>query len=165
MNILTLFVLMLGLIVVLLAAILGVQLWDRDSARGAGKYASAAVTQAIDAAVERLDTAIRHHVDVVAVLEAARQFTGEPDLPQHLSAYSDQVVAAALMYRVNTLAAQYQTAIGQLSMAREEHGRVGGSDLARRVSQRQALVDEILGQLQQARADAVAFAAACGAFE
>lgn len=76
----------------------------------------------IERAIKRLGDAAAHHAEVNAVLALTKQFKNDPTLMQKLPGYSQQVVGAALLNRVNSLGNDLQSVQQQLSRKRKEAG-------------------------------------------
>ena len=72
---------------------------------------------AVSRALQELDAAVRQHVQVNAVLALAEQFQDRPELLDHVAGYAQQTVAAALLHRVNMLAAAHESLERSLSQA------------------------------------------------
>jgi len=79
----------------------------------------------VDNTLERLTKGVQHYDAVNAVLALTEQFQQNPELVQELQGYTDQVLAAALSYRVDSLGKQLATAMDQLATARSNQGSFG----------------------------------------
>ena len=92
-------------------------------------------TEIIEATV-RLGQEVQHHVEVNAVLALVEDFHNNPQLLANLSEYSQQVLGAALLLRVNALGNDIQVTAGCLSSARNDmaHGYYGADKRAARLS-------------------------------
>ena len=121
----------LGMIVALAAV---VRLYRRPS--------DAFVTN-VESALQRMGEGVQHYVQVNAVLALTANFENNPQLVHNLSGYSDQVVAAALAYRLDSLGGQLKSAMAQLKHKRKdqcEFGSVYNRDVQR--------LEEIVAELQ-----------------
>ncbi len=136
-------VLVLGIIAVVFGLIVLSMLVRQRSSR--------VMSIAIGDALEQVKQDTRHYVAVNAVLGLTERFTQNQELVQRLAEYSDQVVAAALTYRLNSLGEQYQTIMGHLEKLRDQQGAHGKIyDDAVDHLERQAA--HVLQQLQEAQA-------------
>jgi hypothetical protein len=81
----------------------------------------------IDDAIERFGQAAQHHAEVNAVLALTQQFQSDPDLLARLPEYSREVVAAALLFRVNTIGNDIKQVQMELSRARASRASSAGS--------------------------------------
>ena len=130
---------LLALIAVLLGVLAGM-IWRRE-------YSSRASVEIYEA-LEVLDSNVRHHVQVNAVLALLDQFQEQPELMSNLAEYSRREVAAALFYRVNSLGADLQLAQDRLSHWNQEDARYRHYE--QEVVETQARVDRIKAELEAA---------------
>lgn len=121
---------------------------------------SSSIQGVVNEAIEQLDKTIRHHMEVNAILALMDTFEDRPELTSQLATYSRQTVAATLLYRVNSLAAQLKTAGDQLTKARQGQG--GDSTYFGvyddRVKRLEPIVTALTQQLQAAHRAVEAFA-------
>lgn len=122
--------------------------------RPAGATYDQAFLQNVDKAIERLGQATQHHVEVNAVLALTERLNNDPALMRNLAEHSRQVVAAALMLRVNSFAAQLKHAQQKLEDARQAATNYGGQAWLSDVTRLEALCTTLMQQLQTAN-DAV----------
>lgn len=71
----------------------------------------------VSEAIQEIDRAISHHVDVSAVAEMVRQLDADPDVLELIKSYPETVRAAAWLHYINTLGADLQHAQKGLSKA------------------------------------------------
>ena len=110
----------------------------------------------VDEATQKLRAAAAHYGDVNAVAELTKQIKNNPELMQDLSVYPRQVVAAALVHRVNAIGSDLGTAQRELSDERRllaEYGSYHQKD----VDRLEELVKHLLEELHQASAAADEF--------
>lgn len=81
-----------------------------------------AIVAALTTAMSELSETAKHYVQVNAVLALAKTFEDNPDLLGKLSGYSEQVVGAALLHRVNSLGVSIRKAQELLERNREHSG-------------------------------------------
>lgn len=74
----------------------------------------------IDEAAERLAAAVKHHVDVSAVVEMVRQLDADPNALELIKTYPETVRVAAWLHYIDTLGASLQTAQTRLGRAYAE---------------------------------------------
>jgi hypothetical protein len=103
-----------GYVIIGLLAV-GVIVLLMQLARSRSNRADVAAAREIDQAIERLGEATQHHVQVNAVLALTEQFQQRPELINRLGEYSRQVVAAAIMTRINGIANDIKVVQGVLS--------------------------------------------------
>ena len=80
--------------------------------------------------LDRLADGITHHAEVNAVLALTKTFKENEALVKNLVAYSDQVVRAALLHRINTLGQTAQRVATELARSEESDARHGGQPFA-----------------------------------
>ncbi len=103
-----------------------------------------------DRELERLSSETQHFVAVNAVLALTEQFERDPELITRLDGYADQVVAAALTYRVNSLGEQHKIAMDQLANQRRLQGE-RGSLYDKGVARLERSTEHLCQQLEEAR--------------
>jgi len=130
-------------IMILLVLMIALAMIFRPKKKAEPDYVSMIVA-AIDQATENLSQSVQHYTHVNAVLALTETFTDQPELLDRLSGYSKQVVAAALMYRVNELGEDLRVAQDSLSYA-ERYPHYAVTIKARRAS-----VDRLITELQEA---------------
>lgn len=113
---------LLTLLLILIVLFRAVTRWQSDQSVPRETLAKAATLQgfenAIEQALSRLSDGVKHHVEVSAVLAILDKFDGRPELIERLAAYSDQVVAAALLFRINNAAANLKRVLEDLHTMR-----------------------------------------------
>lgn len=107
----------------------------------------------VDNTLERLTKGVQHYDAVNAVLALTEQFQQNPELVQELQGYTDQVLAAALSYRVDSLGKQLATAMDQLATARSNQGSFDSyRHYDNKVKRLENSVQDVQLQLEAARA-------------
>lgn len=102
----------------------------------------------LDDALDHLNQEAKHYVQVNAVLALVEQFEERPELIANLQDYSRQVVAAALLTRVNAIGNDIKVAQRELS-EREKQYANQLIDISTVNTQKQR-VDELYKQLHAA---------------
>ncbi|MBI2797969.1 hypothetical protein HYX70_01545 [Candidatus Saccharibacteria bacterium] len=121
----------------------------------AGRVRRPRIAFEIQEAIEQLNAATRHHVQVQAVLALMDQFVEHPELMANLAEYSRQTVATALLNRVNTLGADLEVAQKALSSARQSYVRYPSFE--QDVRRAEIWVEQLLLQLEDANQAAELF--------
>ncbi len=123
---------------------------DRKGSKQPDQAVIDAFTGAVDQSLQKLAKDTKHYVAVNAVLALTEQFTDDPELIPRLVQYSDQVVAAAMLYRINSLGEQYRMIMKHLEGARSDQTKYGKSyeGNVRRLEQLEADVSSQLSAAQ-----------------
>jgi hypothetical protein len=93
---------------------------------------------------------VEHYLDVHAILGLTEEFKEDSQLVPRLRVYSQQIVAAVLTHRLNSLGQQYKAVMRALTKVRAralQQPNVYGEDVRRL----EAVEAEIRGQLYEAQ--------------
>lgn len=112
------------------------------------------VEATIRAALREMDAAIRHHVTVNAVVSSIAQLRERPEAIEQLISYPRDVVAAAMLYRINCLGEQQRAACDRLTVLRSCQLGAEGSNFDADVRRVGTLVETLGQELAAARAAA-----------
>jgi hypothetical protein len=108
----------------------------------------ASVVDGLWEAVAELNRAVRHHVEVNAVLALVDNYQERPQALENLRGYSRQVVAAALTFRLNSLSAQHQSLESGILQDRQIQAAAGTPSIYdRRIAELQERADQVLERL------------------
>jgi len=122
-------------ITILLAIMTGVLIYIAVQMRNNKRIGAVGIVETIDEAVTRFDGAIRHHTEVNAVIALTEAVGRHPELIDNLQAYSHDVVAAALINRLNSLGNDYAETLSNLSERRRRQSQspttFGAQDVVR----------------------------------
>jgi F0F1-type ATP synthase membrane subunit b/b' len=113
------------------------------------------IGDSISNALEQLDEAARAHVQVTTVISLVEAMHENPQLIDNITPYTRDVMAAALVNKVNTLAASLQDAETKLARARKSYAFYAGdvmssSAYGRQVSVLENLAAELQTKLEEA---------------
>lgn len=108
------------------------------------------IVDEINAAIKQLGDTTKHYVQVNAVLAMTESFADNPQLLLQLRGYSDQVVAAALLTRVNGLGQQIEVTQSNLNSCESNLARVGAHHGKTRVDELTNRLNHLLKELESA---------------
>lgn len=138
-------------IVGLLAAIAGLLSVVVMSTYLRAKYPDFRLAEKLDEATERFGQAVQHYASVNVVLGLLEELETHPDLMDRLSEYSRDVVAAALLARVNDLGGQLRVVQGYLT-SEEAEVALGYTSHQRDVKRLTTRIEELTAELLGAQA-------------
>ncbi len=104
------------------------------------------LTAGTDQAIERVNTAINQFADVRAVVELSNKLHEDPSVVQDLGKYADDMVASALVLRLNGLNESLKVAQKSLNRIVDVYGVKDPSTRSK-----QATVDRITEQIKEVR--------------
>lgn len=105
-----------------------------------------AIAKAILDGTRELSRESSYYVQVNAVLALTESFTDNPDMLENLAAYSRKTVAAALLFRVNSLGESIQHTQELLTKTEVSYASYGGSDRANNINSLREQRDRLLAE-------------------